>query len=52
MKKILFPLAVAIIASIVAAACGDDGGDFLSDHVNGVGPGISIGEALSSDFNR
>ena len=48
----LFPLAVAIIASIVAAACGDDGGDFLSEPVSGVGPGISIGEALSSDLNR
>jgi len=46
----LFLLAVAIIVSMVAAACGGDGGDFLSDPVSGVGPGISIGEALTSDL--
>ena len=48
----VFLLAVAINASIVAAACGDDGGDFLSDPVSEVGPGISTGESLSTDLNR
>ena len=44
MKRILVLLAVMTIASVVAAACGDDG-DPGPSPVSGVGPGISIGEA-------
>ena len=50
MKKILFLLAVVTIASVVAAACGDDDGDPVSGPISGVGPGISIGEALTSNL--
>ncbi len=42
MTKILVLLAVMTIASVVAAACGDDG-DLVSTPVSGVGPGISSG---------
>jgi len=49
MKKILVLLAVLAIASIVAA-CGDDDGDPVSDSVSGGGPGISIGEAFTSNL--
>ena len=57
MKRMLALLAVVTIASVVAAACGDDG-DLVSSPVSGVGPGISsgvgpgisIGEALTSDL--
>jgi hypothetical protein len=48
MKRILILLAVVTIAGVVAAACGD--GDQVSSPVSGVGPGISIGEALNSDL--
>ncbi len=44
MKRIIVLLAVVTLASVVAAACGDDG-HLLSRPVGGVGPGISIGEA-------
>ena len=50
MKRILILLAFVIIVSIVAAACGDDNDDQVSDPISGVGPGISIGEALTSDL--
>ena len=43
MKRILVLLAVVTIASVVAAACGDDDGDLVSGHISGVGPGISSG---------
>ncbi len=43
MKRILVLLAVVTIASVAAAACGDDDGDLVSDPISGVGPGISIG---------
>ncbi len=49
MKRILVLLAVVTIASVVAAACGDDG-HLVSRPISGVGPGISIGEALTSDL--
>ena len=49
MKKILLLLAVVTIASVVAAACGDDG-DLVSTPVSGVGPGIFVGQALVSDL--
>ncbi len=42
MTKILVLLAVMTIASVVAAACGDDG-DPVSTPVSSVGPGISSG---------
>ena len=50
MKKILGLLALVTIASVVAAACGDDDGDLDSGTISGVGPGISIGEALNSNL--
>ena len=43
-------MAVVTIASVVAAACGDDSGDQDSSPVSGVGPGISIAEALTSNL--
>ena len=46
MKKILYLLAVVTIASVVAAACGNDEDDQGSGPVKGVGPGISIRQAL------
>ena len=57
MKRIVVVLAIVTIASVVVAACGDDG-DLVSSPVSdvgpgissGVGPGISIGEALTSDL--
>ena len=48
MKRILILWVVVSIASVFVAACGDDG-DQVSSPVSGVGPGISIGEALTSD---
>ena len=50
MKKILVLLAIVTIASVVAAACGDDDGDLDSGPISGVGPGISIAEALASNL--
>ncbi len=50
MKKILALLAVVTIASVVAAACGDDDGDLDSGHISGVGPGISIGDVFTSNL--
>ena len=50
MKKILYLLAVMTIASVVAAACGNDEDDLGSGPVSGVGPGISIDEALTSNL--
>ncbi len=49
MKRILVLLAVVTIASVVAAACGDDG-HLVSRPVSGVGPGISIGDAMTSNL--
>ncbi len=51
MKKILLLLAVVVIASVVAAACGDNDDDLGSGPISGVGPGISIGEALTSNLD-
>ncbi len=51
MKKILLLLAVVTIASVVAAACGDNDDDLGSGPISGVGPGISIGEALTSNLD-
>jgi hypothetical protein len=51
MKKILVPLALVAIASVVVAACGDDDDKLVSDPIIGVGPGISIGEALTSNLS-
>ena len=42
MKRIAVLLAIITIASVVAAACGDDG-DPASTPVSSVGPGISSG---------
>ena len=55
MKKILVLLAVVAIASVVAAACGDgdddgDDGDLVSGPISGVGPGISVVAALTSNL--
>ncbi len=50
MKKILYFLGVVTIASVVAAACGNDEDDMVSGPISGVGPGISIGEALTSNL--
>ena len=50
MQKVLVLLAVATIAGAVAAACGDDDGDLDSSPISGVGPGISIAEALDSNL--
>ena len=49
MKRILVLLAVVTIASVVAAACGDDG-HLVSRPASGVGPGISVGDALTSNL--
>ena len=57
MKRIIALLAVVTLASVVAAACGDDG-DLVSTPVGGVGPGVSsgvgpgifVGQALISDL--
>ena len=51
MSKILVLWAVVIIAIVVAAACGGDEGEMVSSPVSGVGPGITIGEALTSDLS-
>ena len=50
MKKILVLLALVAIASVVVAACGDDDDNLVSGPTIGVGPGISIGEALTSNL--
>ncbi len=50
MKNRLLLLAVVTIASAFAAACGDDDGDLPPGPISGVGPGISIGEAITSDL--
>ena len=53
MKRTLVLLAVVTIASVVAAACGDDGddeGDVVSGPISGVGPGITVGVALISNL--
>ena len=51
MKKILVLLALVTIASAVAAACGDDDDDdLISGPTISVGPGISIGVALTSNL--
>ena len=49
MKKILVFLAIVTIASVVATACDDDD-DPVSGPTIGVGPGLSIGEALTSNL--
>ena len=50
MNKILVLLAVVTIASVAAAACGDDDGDLDSGPISGVGLGISIGQAITSNL--
>ncbi len=50
MKRILFLLTVLAIAVVVAVACGDDEGDVASGPISGVGPGISVDEALTSNL--
>ncbi len=50
MKKILVLLALVAIASVVVVACGDDDDNLVSGPSIGVGPGISIGEALTSNL--
>ena len=50
MNRILFLLTVLAIAGVVAAACGDDEGDVASGPISGVGPGISVDEALTSNL--
>ena len=53
MRKVLVLLVIVTFAG-VAAACGDDDGDnddVASGPVSGVGPGLSIGEASSSDLD-
>ncbi len=50
MKRILVLLAVVTIASVVAAGCSDNDDDPGSGPISGVGPGISIGEALASNL--
>ena len=47
MNKILVLLAVVTIASVAAAACGDDDGDPDSEPIIGVGPGMSIGQVIT-----
>ena len=49
-KRILFILIVLAIAGVVSAACGDDEGGVASGPISGVGPGISIDEALTSNL--
>ncbi len=49
MKRILALLAVVTIAGFVAAACGDDR-HLVSRPVSGVGPGISVDDALTSNL--
>ena len=49
--KILALLAVVTIAGVLAAACGGDDDDIGSNPISGVGPGISIGEAMTSSFD-
>ena len=51
MMKILALLAVVTIAGVVATACGGDDDDIGSNPISGVGPGISIGEALTSKLD-
>ncbi len=51
MKKILLLMAVVTISSVVAAACGDNDDDLGSGPISGGGPGISIGEALTSNLD-
>ena len=48
MKNLILLLAVATIVSALAAACGDE--DLASGPNSGVGPGISIGEAFTSNL--
>ena len=50
MKNLVLLLAVVTVVSTLAAACGDDGGDLAPGPISGVGPGISIGEALTSNL--
>ena len=38
------------IATVLATACGDDDSDLDSGPNSGVGPGISIGEAMASNL--
>ncbi len=49
MKRIIVLLAVVTLASVVAAACSDDG-HLVSRPVGGVGPGISVDDALTSNL--
>ena len=51
MRRMLLLLAVVTIAGVFAAACGDNDDDVGSGPISGVGPGISIGEALTSNLD-
>ena len=51
MKNLILVLAVATIVSAFAAACGDDNGQLTPGPISsGVGPGLSIDEALTSNL--
>ena len=50
MKQLIFLLIVVSIAGVVAAACGNDDSDLVSGPISGVGPGISIEEAFTSNL--
>ena len=50
MKTRLLLLAVVTIAIAFAAACGDDDRDLPPGPISGVGRGISIGEAFTSNL--
>ena len=49
-KRTLFLLTTLVIVGVVAAACSDDEGAVASGPISGVGPGISIDEALTSNL--
>ncbi len=50
MKLVALVIAVTTLA-LIAAACGDDEADSDAGPISGVGPGISVAEALDSDLD-
>ncbi len=50
MKNLILLLAAATIVSAFVASCGDDDSDMPPGPGSGVGPGISVGEALTSNL--
>ena len=53
MKLRLAALVIGVIAvALIAAACGDDGTGSDAGPISGVGPGISVEEALDSDLDE